>query len=111
MTQPSWAWPPPATHIGHPPDLSMVLGRLLERSEATLERLDRIDRRLEDGDGRMDEISERIASLEANKADPMPGWERKLKGVAPYLIFTAALAGTGSIEGALKILAALGGAK
>ena len=85
------------------------MGRLLERSEATVERLDRIDHRLQAGDTRMNAIQERIAAIEARKADPIPGWERVVKSAAPYLIFLAALAGTGSIDAALKVFAALAG--
>lgn len=98
-------WPHPA----HQPDLSLIMGQLLERSEATVSRLDRIDRRLEAGDERMDQIAERIAAIEARKAEPIPNAERWLKGVAPYIIFLGALAGTGSIDAALKVLSALGG--
>lgn len=107
MMQPSWSWPPHA----QPPDLSLIMGRLLERSEATVNRLDRIDRRLESGDARMDQISERIAALETRKADPMPNWERVVKSAVPYLIFLTALLGTGSIDAAIKVLGALGGGK
>lgn len=105
MNHPAWPW----SHPAQPSDLSMIMGRLLERSEATVDRLDRIDRRLEQVDTRMDLISERIAALETRKADPMPGWERLVKGAAPYLIFLSALAATGSIDAALRILSALGG--
>lgn len=107
MMQPSWPWPPHA----HPPDLSLIMGRLLERSEATVDRLDRIDRRLESGDTRMDQIAERIAVLETKKEELLPKWERVIKGAAPYLIFLTALLGTGSIDAAIKILGALSGAK
>ena len=104
------SWPPsgPPRPYPHPPDLGVIMGRLLERSEATVERLDRIDHRLADGDSRMTQIQERLAGLEARReASLLPGWEKLIKGTAPYAIFLAALAGTGSIDAAVKILGAL----
>ena len=101
----------PWTPYTAPPDLSLALGRLLERSEATITRLDRIDRRLEAGETRMDEISERIAALEAAKAQDMPALERAIKSALPYLIGGLTLWLTGSAETALKLMASIAGAK
>jgi len=92
-----------------PPDLSMLMGRLLERTETVVDRLDRIDHRLQTGDARMDEIAERIARLEAAKVEAMPAAERLIKAALPYGIGLAALLGTGSIDAAVKIITALGG--
>lgn len=97
------AWPTP------PPDLSMLMGRLLERSEAIADRLESIDRRLQDGDTRMDRMAERMVAMEAAKGIDLPALERTIKGLLPYLIVAAALAGTGSLDVALKMLAALAG--
>ncbi len=99
-----WPWPPTP-----PPQTDQwLLWRLLERSEAMVGRLDRIDHRLEIGDDRMDQMSKDIADLKSTKREPMPGWERVIKSVAPYLIFLTALVGTGSVDAAIKILSALG---
>jgi hypothetical protein len=89
----------------------MTLGRLLERSEATIGRLDRIDWRLETGDARMDQLAHDIAEMKKAKPEPMPNWERVIKSVLPYLIGGVALLSTGSIDAAIKIFGALGGAK
>jgi len=105
-----WHWPPPPSP-DHPHDLGMTLGRLLERSEATIGRLDRIDWRLETGDARMDQLAHDIAEMKKAKPEPMPNWERVIKSVLPYLIGGAALLSTGSIDAAIKIFGALGGAK
>ncbi|HRD78452.1 MAG TPA: hypothetical protein PK264_21355 [Hyphomicrobiaceae bacterium] len=104
------------------PDLGLMLGRLLERSEATLERLDRIDSRLEAGDTRMDEITSRIAAIEAieerreeaqdaPKRPVLPIAETVIKAAAPYLIALLTLWLTGSAESALKLLAAASSGK
>lgn len=121
MTQ----WPCPH---GVPPDLSLMLGRLLERSEATVHsldnidrrlssseqattgRLDRIDRRLERGDARMTGLSQRIAAIETRKAG-IPTWERTVKAALPYLIGLGTLWGTGSIDVATRVINALMGGR
>jgi hypothetical protein len=87
----------------------IILGRLLERSEAILHRLNGIDGRLETGDRRMGEMTDRIAALERRKKDAMPAIERGIKVLLPYLIGLVTLAATGSIEKALQIVTGLTG--
>ena len=95
-------------HWPHPPDLSMTLGRLLERSDATLHHIGRIDRRLELGDIRMTELAKSIEAIEAAQAKAAIGSvERWAKDLARYLVPLGVLWATGSIETALKISGAL----
>lgn len=90
-------------------ELSLMMGRLLERSEATLDWLERIDSRLGEGDTRMGQMTERIAALETRKpSEVMPALEKAVKILLPYLIGGAVLAFTGSLDNALKVLTALG---
>lgn len=87
---------------------SGILSRLDERSAWTLDWLARIDRRLESGDERMDEMTARIAALETRRpADPMPAIERAIKIALPYIIFGLTLAGTGSLDSALRVVGGL----
>lgn len=95
----------------HTVDLSMLMGRLLERTETVLLRLERIDRRLENGDRRMDEMHVRLGRIETSRPDGVPGWERWVKAMIPWAIGTATLAATGSLEQAAKAVATLAGAK
>jgi len=91
-------------------DLVLLLGRLLERSEATVDRLDRIDQRLDAGTSHMTQISQRISRLErAQPGESMPALERWIKSLLPYLIGAATLLATGSAEQAAKAVAALTG--
>lgn len=91
-------------------DETGILSRLDERSAWTLRWLERIDARLEDGDDRMNEMTARIAALEKHKpVDSMSALERWIKIALPYLIGAAALAVTGSIETAVRLVATLAG--
>lgn len=102
-------WTPPSSSgwlQPYPPDLSMLMGRVLERSEATIVRLDRIDSRLEIGDARMDTLSSQLGAMEKTPAK-LGGWEKALKAPLPYIVGLGTLAATGSIDAALKVLAAL----
>lgn len=95
-------------HWPHPPDLSMIMGRLLERSDATLHHICRIDRRLELGDARMTELAKSIEAIEAAQSKAAIGSvERWSKDLARYLVPLGVLWATGSIETALQISGAL----
>ena len=105
--QPSpWPWP------HQPPDLSMTLGRLLERSEATIDRLDMIDQRLAAGDVRMDKLAQDLSRLPA--ASPpvppsTPPWtyqDLKLTIAATIFVLLVLL---GKVELAQQVLGALAG--
>lgn len=93
-------------------DLSLMLGRLLERSDATMERLDQIDRRTSE---RLDRIDYRLALgdrrmdwLASSKGDTdMSTAERWVKILLPFLIAGGTLYFTGSIEAALKMASGL----
>ncbi len=50
---------------GPPADITLLLGQLLERSTGTTLMLERIDHRLEIGDHRMNSMTDRITSVEA----------------------------------------------
>ena len=102
-------WIPPSSNgwpQHYPPDLSMLMGRVLERSEATIIRLDRIDSRLEIGDARMDTLSAHLGAMEKTSTK-LGGWEKALKAPLPYIVGLGTLAATGSLDAALKVLAAL----
>lgn len=88
-------------------EISMLMGRLLERSDTALDRLEKIESRLQAGDSRMEGLASQIAALDRPKDGP-PGWERAVKTVLPYLIGAGVLMGTGSVDSALKIMAAAG---
>ena len=101
----------PQSRYGQPHDISLLIGRLLEQQANTDRRMDRHETRLEAGDDRMDEMSERIASLETTAKSPrssaMPRWEVIVKTVLPYAIGLATLLVTGSLEQAIKIILAV----
>jgi hypothetical protein len=52
--------------LGHTPQLQILMGRVLERSEMSLVRLDRIDARLVKGDETMASLAARIDKLETS---------------------------------------------
>jgi len=84
----------------------MMLGRLLERSDHTITQLGRIESRMEAGDQRMGEMTERIAALE-QRPDAIPSAERWVKDALRYAVPLGVLYGTGSLEAAqmwLKML-------
>lgn len=112
--------PPPHPHSWTPwpaPSLEMMFGRLAERSDQTIRMLDRIDRRLEEGDSRMDRMGEDIATLKARQEQAeqkaaqaaLPGWEKGIKQIVPYLLVGGTMMATGSVDAGLKLLSALGG--
>jgi len=49
------------------PSVHILLGRVLERSEATIVRLDRIDARLGSGDQKLTDLHNRVSSIEKRK--------------------------------------------
>jgi hypothetical protein len=86
-----------------------MLGRLLERSEQTLDRLDRIEQRLESGDRKFQDLERQICSRAAcRRSDPVPGLEKAVKAAIPYLIALVVLLATGQAETALRVLQAVG---
>lgn len=90
-------WPNPMDA----PDVGMILGRLLERSETTVRRLDTIDERLRSGDRTMSELREDVASL---KKEPRIGAaERLIKEGLRYLVPLGVLWATGSLDAAVKM--------
>lgn len=106
------AWPHSSSHQdqganGHP-SLGMILGRLLERTETHGEQLDRIETKLEAGALKFQEHSARIRKLEAREvSEKIPRWERNIKRWLTYLLPAGVAYGTGSIEGAIRLLEAL----
>lgn len=110
---------------GHGPEevnghhtMPVLMGRLLEGQSHIMRSVDRIDRRLVDGDRRMDRHSEiisrqdeRLASMERahhqSKGDGATRVERLIARWLAYLIPAAALLATGSWDTATKLLSAL----
>jgi len=107
---------------GHPPspwpwphqqaDLTMTLGRLLERSEATIDRLDMIDQRLAAGDARMDKLAQDLSGLPVALhpiPPPTPPWtwqDLKLTIAATIFVLLVLL---GKVELAQQVLGVLAG--
>lgn len=95
--------------------MSMLMGRLLEGQSHIMRSVDRIDRRLVDGDRRMDRHSEiiarqdeRLANIErAQGGDGATRVERLIARWLAYLIPAAALLATGSWDTATKLLSTL----
>ncbi len=101
-------------HLWH--DLSMMLGRLMERTEASDERLIRIENRLMEGhtmfarlDGRLKHVEAATVRLETSSSDRarVPRWERTAKRWLAWLLPAATLYSTGSLEAAIKALDAV----
>jgi hypothetical protein len=102
-----------------PPDPMTLLGILLERSEWLCHGMQRIDARLEAGDQRMDEITERsrhvertLEQIKAAREKPereMPAWERVAKVGLPYLIVPLAAWASGSWQVAIDLLRVMAG--
>lgn len=88
------------------PDFSMVIGRLVERSDQGVEMLRDIQKQIDTVTSTLSSLDSRIRTLET-KPDPMPPWERLVKLLLPYGIGLAALAVTGSLDTAVKIATAL----
>ncbi len=98
--------------------MHMMLGRVLERTEATAAMMGdlrqdvaAITTRLAHGDRRMDHL-QRAVERQAKPPKPeslMPAWERLVKILAPYVILPLAAWATGSWQVALDIIKALGG--
>lgn len=91
-------------HWPHPPDLAMMMGRLLERSETTVQRLDRIDNRLEQGDRKFSELA---AAIEKAGKASVSDREKIIARLATVAIYLGLAWITGSVETAAKILQAL----
>jgi hypothetical protein len=89
-------------------DLGMHIGHLIGRSEAILHHLARIDRRLCQGDERMDELAEGIRRIEKMQETTSAGpAERWAKDLLRWLVPLGALWATGSLEAALRIAGAM----
>ena len=97
--------------------MPVLMGRLLEGQSHIIRSVDRIDRRLVDGDRRMDRHSEiiarqdeRLANMERahqSKGDGATRVERLIARWLAYLIPAAALLATGSWDTATKLLSTL----
>ena len=100
-------------------DPTTLLGILLERSEWLCHGMTKIDQRLEAGDRRMDEITERsrhvertLDQIKAAREKPereMPAWERMAKALLPYLIVPLAAWASGSWQVAIDLLRVMAG--
>ncbi len=114
----------PWSNAGHGPEevnghhtMPVLMGRLLEGQSHIIRSVDRIDRRLVDGDRRMDRHSEiiarqdeRLSSMERaqqSKGDGASRVERLIARWLAYLIPAAALLATGSWDTATKLLSTL----
>lgn len=75
-------WPMPWSGFSVPPDLSMMLGRLLERSEHTAQSVDEIKDRLEAGDRKFDAHASRFEA-HGERLDAMHVAIEKLQATAP----------------------------
>ena len=88
----------------------MVLGRLLERSEQNGRNLDRLENRaierLDRIDGRLETISQDLASCR-RKPPAVSPLERRLKNLAGYLVPLAVLWATGSVQNAIELFKVL----
>lgn len=92
--------------------LHILLGRVLERSEQTIDRLDRIDARLVRGDQTMGDLDHRLTTLEGARKeapahsikDTISTIERIGKLVMAWLLPPLVLAMTGSLEKAIQFL-------
>lgn len=103
--------------------LTMLLDRLLESSNATLsrlermdqstgQRLDRIDTRLADGDSTLTHLAQRVTRLEqrprrSTMAQTIGAVEKLTKRWATGLVWLIALWASGSLEIAAKVVAVL----
>lgn len=85
----------------------MMIGEIRSAAHHTHLRLDRIDHRLEQGDHRMGEITERIAVLEKKPTETIPAIERLFKDMIRYGVLAWTAWATGSIEAAIKLFGAL----
>ena len=90
----------------------MTLGRLLERAEATARSLDRVENRaierLDRIDGRLEAMNRKLTTIaKAQASPPVSRLERRLKDLAGYLIPLAVLWATGSVESAIELFKAL----
>ena len=101
-------WPPPSPPVNDP---LIMLGLLLGRTEHLLHWTERVDTRLAAGDQRMTDLAHDIAILKRRpppKApEPVPGWEIAIKRPLPWIIGGMALALTGKIDLAIKLMEAL----
>lgn len=102
----SWpSWPPPQDS-----SLPMLLGRLLERSEDHGRTLERIDRRLEEGQVVMTGLHTRLTAIERRKSrTSAPAVERWIKSLLQLLLPLITLWLTGSIELAVELVKARAG--
>lgn len=92
-------------------EMLLLLGELKERSVHTLAWFRRLDQRLDEGQKELTRQSAKISALETAKtkeATPMPGWEVALKRPLPWIIALVALALTGKLEVAVRLIEALG---
>lgn len=88
-------------------NIGLMLGRLLQGQETTVDRLDKIDSRLVQGDTRMSAIEDSIKKGDKDKP-ALGATERWIKQGLQWAIPGGVLWWTGSIDQALKVLAALG---
>jgi len=89
--------------------IGLMIGEIRAAAHHTHARLDRIDHRLESGDRRMSEMTDRIASLERRPTSDVPTVEWLVKDALRYIVPLGVLYVTGSLEAALmwlKMLAA-----
>lgn len=101
-------WPPSSSANGHDLGLGLIIGEIRAQAVQTHEQLHRIDCRLEAGDARMSELSDRIGHLERRPSSEVPPAERLIKDGLRYLVPLGVLWGTGSVDAAamwLKMLA------
>lgn len=89
-------------------DVSMMLGRLIERSEHVIRGQDEIKSQLREGAQRFREHEERIVRLEerVDSKDHVPRLERLIKRWLAYLLPPLALWSTGSVDAAIRVLEA-----
>lgn len=92
----------------HDLNIGLMLGRLLHGQEMTHDRLERIEGRLTDGDKMFDEMRRAIEKASKGSKPEIGAAERVIKQGLQWAIPGGVLWWTGSIEQALKVLAALG---
>lgn len=87
---------------------SLLLGRLIERSDAMLERMARIDQRQAETEAEIRTVRSQIGKLESVQSEGLPGWEKAVKALIPPVMLVGALAWTGSIDAAITLLIKIG---
>lgn len=97
--------PPPGQDL----NIGLMLGQLMQGQRETFGRLDKIDDRLVQGDKRMSSIEDSVKKLEKPASPSSLGTtERLIKQSLQWAVPGGVLWWTGSIDQALKVLAALG---